>query len=84
VTCDTTLHLDTQDLLSTISPSTVLTFILLTLLIMNSHASRGATSPAPTPKFARESKEWSEGDFEVITADGVRYLVPSYLLFYAR
>ncbi len=51
---------------------------------MSNPASRGAISPAPTPKFVRESKEWSDCDFEVITADGVRYLVPSYLLFYAR
>ncbi|KLT46509.1 hypothetical protein CC85DRAFT_298698 [Cutaneotrichosporon oleaginosum] len=31
----------------------------------------------------RESGEWKDGDFEVITADRVRFRVPSYLLFWA-
>lgn len=31
-----------------------------------------------------DSKEWTEGDFEVITADKVRFRVPSYRLFAAR
>jgi hypothetical protein len=34
--------------------------------------------------YTRQSDKWDNGDFEVITADGVRFLVPSYILFFAR
>ncbi|GMK55310.1 hypothetical protein CspeluHIS016_0203660 [Cutaneotrichosporon spelunceum] len=34
-----------------------------------------------TAKYTRESSVWTDGDFEVITSDQVRYLVPSYHLF---
>lgn len=31
-----------------------------------------------------DHKEWTDGDFEIITADNVRFRVPSYHLFSAR
>ncbi|BEJ08567.1 hypothetical protein CcaverHIS641_0506610 [Cutaneotrichosporon cavernicola] len=36
-----------------------------------------------TAKYT-ESSVWTQGDFEVITSDSVRYLIPSYHLFGAR
>ncbi|TXT15125.1 uncharacterized protein COLE_01318 [Cutaneotrichosporon oleaginosum] len=37
-----------------------------------------------TARYSRDSSVWTEGDFEVITSDRVRYLVPSYHLFGSR
>lgn len=37
----------------------------------------------PTPDITND-KEWTKGDFELISADRVRFLVPSYHLLSAR
>lgn len=31
-----------------------------------------------------DDEEWTDGNFEVITSDRVRFKVPDYLLFWAR
>lgn len=43
----------------------------------------GLPSFAPQPVVV-DDKYWVEGDFELVTADGVRFRVPSYYLFAAR
>lgn len=41
------------------------------------------TKPSPEER-PRDHRAWTRGDFEVITADRVRFRVPSYVLFGAR
>lgn len=50
------------------------------------NAASSATLEEPSPKRKRTeaNTKWVDGDFEAITADNVRSLVPSYYLFAAR
>jgi hypothetical protein len=43
-----------------------------------------AASPPPSTDTIRDDDDWTDGDFEVITSDGVRFRVPSFHLFSAR
>jgi hypothetical protein len=36
------------------------------------------------PSCITDHKKYTDGDFEVISSDNVRFLVPSYYLFAAR
>jgi hypothetical protein len=38
----------------------------------------------PEAKYTHVSTQWKEGDFEVSSSNGMRFLVPSYHLFAAR
>lgn len=37
-----------------------------------------------TVERIRDEKDWSDGDFEIITADNVRFRIPSFYLYSAR
>lgn len=41
-------------------------------------------SPLAPPEAVIDDKKWTEGDFEIITSDNVRFRVPSYHLFSNR
>lgn len=53
-------------------------------LTVNNNPTTSTSTHTHVPDEITDHEDWTEGDFEVITADKVRFRVPSYHLFSAR